>query len=69
MLPIKRTYFKLVPALYFYHIFDNIHKGYDNLKTDVGSLDYSYLRIYPVLFENQKDYLRSKAKPDLPLKS
>jgi hypothetical protein len=69
MLPIKRHNFKLVPALYFYHIFDNIRKGYDNLKPDEENHDYSYPPIYLVLFENQKDYLRSKAKPDLPLKS
>ena len=59
MLPIKRTYFKLVLALYFYHIFDNIRKEYDNLKIDAGSLDCSYPPIYPVLFENQKGYLKS----------
>jgi hypothetical protein len=53
MLPIKRTYFKLVLALYFYHIFDNIRKGYDNLKPGEENLDCNYLPIYLVLFENQ----------------
>jgi len=47
MLPIKRTYFKLVLALYFYHNFDRIRKGYDNLKIDAGSLDCNYLPILP----------------------
>ena len=69
MLPIKRTYFKLVLALYFQHIFDNIHKGYDNLKSGEENHDYSYLPIYLVLFEKQKDYPNHKAKPDLPLRS
>jgi len=69
MLSIKRTYFKLVPALYFYYIFDNIHKGYDNPKPDEENHDYNYLPILPMLFEKQKDYPNHKAKPDLPLKS
>ena len=66
MFPIKRTYFKLVLALYFYHIFDNIRKGYDNLKTGAENLDYIYLSIYLVFFENQKDYPHHKAKSNLP---
>ena len=69
MLPIKRAYFKLVLALYFYHIFDNIRKGYDNLKIDAGSLDCNYLPTYLMLFENQKDCPNHKVKPDLPLRS
>ena len=51
MLPIKCIYFKLVLALYFYHIFDNIHKGYDNLKPGEENHDYSYLPFYLMLFE------------------
>ena len=69
MLPIKRTYFKLVLALYFYHIFDNIRKGYDNLKPGEENHDYNYLPIDLMLFEKQKDYPNHKAKPDLPLES
>jgi len=42
MLPIKRTYFKLVLALYFYHNFDNTRKGYDNPKPGEENLDCNY---------------------------
>lgn len=45
MLPIKRTYFKLVLALYFYHNFDNARKGYDNPKPSEENLDCNYLPI------------------------
>ena len=69
MLPIKRTYFKLVLALYFYHIFDNIHKGYDNLKPGEENHDYSYLPIYLMLFEKQKDYPNHGARLGPPLGS
>jgi hypothetical protein len=62
MLPIKRTYFKLVLALYFYRNFDNIRKGYDNPKPGEENLDCNCLPIYLMLFENQKDYPNHKAR-------
>lgn len=51
MLTINKHKVKLVLALYFYHNFDNIHKGYDKPEFGKENYYYSYISILQLRFE------------------